>query len=242
VAIALRTATSSTTTDVAETALRALGKLGQLLPSRLRHRLEPFAAIVSAPVSGPTVDPSTLAEIAAAIRDRHQLRFGYHSFDGTESRREIEPYRLIHRGARWYLLGWDLARQDWRTFRGDRISADRSIGPRFVPRPLPAADLPGYIAARVGSGSFRHTAVLTMYGSAAEVVAEIPPALGRVEAIDAETCRLSIASDDLTHLAVWIAAFGFEFEIHEPAELIDHTAELAGRLARAAARSAQSTA
>jgi len=232
VAISLRTATASATTDIAETALRALAKLDQLMPSRLRHRLRPFDAVVSAPVPGPTVDPAALAEIAGAIRDLRRLRFGY-VVDGTESRREVEPYRLIHRGRRWYLLGWDLARQDWRTFRADRIGTERAIGQRFVARPLPSDDIAAYVGRRVGSGSFRYAAVLTMVGTAEDVVAEVPPSLGRVEAIDDSTCRLWIGSDDLDHLAVWIAAFGFEFTIHEPPELIERARVLAGRLARA---------
>jgi hypothetical protein len=109
------------------------------------------------------------------------------------------------------------------------------IGQRFVPRPLPSEDVANYVAGRVGSGSFRHAAVLTMFGSAEDVIAEVPPALGRVEAVDDSTCLLRIGSDDLDHLAVWIAAFGFEFEIHEPPELIERARNLAGRLARATA-------
>jgi predicted DNA-binding transcriptional regulator YafY len=123
VAVGLRTAAAGAVTGIAETSVRALAKLDQVLPSRLRHQVTTLgAAVVTTPTLGPTVDPSTLTAIAAAVRDRVRLRFDYRSRSGGMVVREVEPYRLVHNGPRWYLLGWDVDRADWRTFRADRLT------------------------------------------------------------------------------------------------------------------------
>ncbi|MBN6051351.1 WYL domain-containing protein [Nonomuraea sp. RK-328] len=235
VAVALGTAAGGAVTGIAETSVRALAKLDQVLPSRLRHQVGALgAAMVAMPAAGPTVDPATLSAIAAAVRDRERLRFGYVAREGEESLRDAEPYRLVSGGRRWYLLGWDTTRDDWRTYRVDRMSLRVPNGPRFVPRPLPDEDVARYLALATTTRPHRHQAVLTMYAPAAEVADEVPVTLGVVEPVDERTCVLRIGSDSLDHLAVWVAAFGFEFEVREPPELLEHLRTLTGRLQRAA--------
>jgi predicted DNA-binding transcriptional regulator YafY len=238
VAVGLRTAAAGAVTGIAETSVRALAKLDQVLPSRLRHQVTTLgAAVVTTPTLGPTVDPSTLTAIAAAVRDRVRLRFDYRSRSGGMVVREVEPYRLVHNGPRWYLLGWDVDRADWRTFRADRLTPRVPTGPRFTPRPLPAEDLARYLAFGVTTNPYRWQAVLVMHAPLSEVADEIPPTIGVVEPIDDATCLVRIGSDSLDQLAVWTAAFGFEFEIREPRELVVHLSTLTARLTRAAARS-----
>ncbi|MEV4096533.1 helix-turn-helix transcriptional regulator [Streptosporangium saharense] len=235
VAVGLRTAAGGAVAGIAETSVRALAKLDQLLPARLRHQVNTLSsALVTMPMAGPTVDPSTLTAIASAVRDHGRLRFDYVSSDGSETVRDVEPYRLITSVRRWYLFGWDTARSDWRTFRVDRLSLRSPLGPRFTPRPLPSEDLAGYFARDMTTDRHRYQAVLTMYGSAREVAEEVPPTLGIVEPLDENTCTLRIGSDSLDHLAVWVAAFGFEFDVHEPPELLEHLRTLTARLQRAA--------
>jgi predicted DNA-binding transcriptional regulator YafY len=230
VAVGLRTAAAGAVTGIAETSVRALAKLDQVLPSRLRHQVNTLgAAMVTMPVLGHTVDPSTLTAIAAAVRDRERLRFDY----GPAAVRDVEPYRLVHSGRRWYLFGWDTHRSDWRTFRVDRLALRVPNGPRFDPRPLPADDVATHVALGVTTHRYRYQAVLTMHGGAREVADEVPPTIGVVEPIDEHTCTLRIGSDSLDQLAVWTAAFGFEFEIREPPELIEHIRTLTARLSRA---------
>src|SRR5205823_4051320 len=137
IAVGLRTAAGASVAGIEETALRALVKLEQVLPAHLRRRVGALgAATVTLPVAGPTVDPQHLSVIAAACRDFECLRFGYRSRDGTDSRREVEPHSLVNRGRRWYLVAWDRRRDDWRTFRIDRLTKPSSTGVRFTQRDL----------------------------------------------------------------------------------------------------------
>jgi predicted DNA-binding transcriptional regulator YafY len=237
VAVGLRTAAAGAVTGIAETSVRALAKLEQVLPSRLRYQVDTLgSAMVTVPTLGPTVDPSTLTAIAAAVRDHLRLRFDYLAHDGSASVRDVEPYRLVQNGRRWYLFAWDTGRSDWRSFRVDRLSVRVPGGPRFGPRPLPAEDLGSYLAMGMTTNPYRWQAVLTMHGSAREVADEVPPTIGVVEPVDERTCTLRIGSDSLDQLAVWVAAFGFEFDIHEPPELVEHLRVLTARLQRAARR------
>src|ERR687887_2848173 len=139
VAIGLRTAAGGSVAGIEETSVRALAKLEQVLPAHLRRRVNALQAFtVPAPGTGPTVDAGVLATIASACRDHEGLRFAYQSHDGSSTRRRVEPHRLVHLGWRWYLLAFDLDRDEWRTFRVDRIGRPLSAGARFTPRKLPA--------------------------------------------------------------------------------------------------------
>jgi predicted DNA-binding transcriptional regulator YafY len=143
VAIGLRTAAGGTITGIEEASVRALAKLEQVLPPRLRHRVSALHSVtVPLPGAGPPVDPAVLTVIATAARDRLRIGFRYTSHDGTQGGRAAEPHQLVHTGRRWYLLAWDLARGDWRTFRADRITSPQITGPRFTPRDPPGATLP----------------------------------------------------------------------------------------------------
>src|SRR3954447_23028294 len=122
IAVGLRTAARASVAGIEETSLRALVKLEQVLPAHLRRRVSAFGAATVAPApAGPTVDPQHLTVIAAACRDGECLRFGYRSRDGAETRREVEPHSLVNLGRRWYVVAWDRGREDWRSFRIDRL-------------------------------------------------------------------------------------------------------------------------
>jgi len=135
IAVGLRTAARASVTGIEETSIRALVKLEQVLPAHLRRRVAALgSATVAAPVSGPTVDPQQLTTIAAACRDAECLRFEYRTRDGATTRREVEPHSLVNLGRRWYLVGWDRGRDDWRTFRVDRVTRPAASGRRFTDR------------------------------------------------------------------------------------------------------------
>src|SRR5215217_3859997 len=153
VAVGLRTAASGgVVAGIEETSVRALAKLEQVLPSRLRRRVNAVAAY-TVPFEGwgPTVDAETLTAIAGACRDLVRLRFGYRAPDGTTSRRLVEPHRLVHTGRRWYLAAWDCDREDWRSFRVDRIEPRLSTDRRFEPREPPHGDAAKYVARSISS-------------------------------------------------------------------------------------------
>ena len=235
IAVGLRTAARASVTGIEETAVRALVKLEQVLPAHLRRRVGALgAATVTLPVTGPTVDPQHLTVIAAACRDSECIRFGYRSRDGTDSRREVEPHSLVNHGRRWYLIAWDRRRDDWRTFRIDRLAKPASTGVRFMRRSLPAKDAAAYIEQSITGAPHRYEGRVTLHAAAEEVTSRVPAHWGVIEPIDARTCEYRTGDDDLRWLALRIAMLGVDFEVHEPPELADHLRALASRLRRAA--------
>jgi predicted DNA-binding transcriptional regulator YafY len=237
VALSLRTATGGAIEGVEETALRALAKLEQVLPSRLRrrvHALQSQTVAVPRYDRTPTAAPDVLSALAMACRDHETLRFDYETHGGEPSRRRVEPYRLANWGRRWYLVAYDLERDDWRTFRVDRIGPPRQpTGPRFTPRELPEADLASYVSRRVSAAAWRHHARVTVHAPAAAVVERINPAVGMVTAVDDETCVLETGADTIDSLAVHLGLLGYDFEATDPPELVTHLRELASRYQRA---------
>jgi predicted DNA-binding transcriptional regulator YafY len=238
VAIGLRTAAGGTVAGIEETSVRALAKLEQVLPSRLRHRVNALQSVtVPLASGGPTVDAGTLTVLAAACRDHDRVRFDYQDRDGTESVRAVEPHRLVHTGRRWYLVAWDVDRSDWRTFRVDRLAPRVPTGPRFAPREPPAADLAAYTSYAISTAVYRYRATLVVHAPAAAVADRIPPTAGLVEAIDERTSRLYAGANDLDWLAAHIGVLGFDVEVVDPPELVDRIRVMADRLHRTAGRS-----
>jgi predicted DNA-binding transcriptional regulator YafY len=237
VAVGLRTAARASVTGIEETSIRALVKLEQVLPAHLRRRVSALgSATIAPPVSGPTVDPQHLTVIASACRESESLRFAYRSRDGTETRREVEPHSLVNFGRRWYLVAWDRRRDDWRTFRIDRLDRPVATGARFTARELPAKDAPAYVERSISGAPSRFEARVTVHESAAEMASRLPPYWGTFEPIDAHSCEYRTGDDDLGWLAMRIAMLGVDVEVHEPPELVEHLRALARRLRRATGR------
>src|SRR3984957_14054553 len=222
VAVGLRTAASGTVAGIEEASVRALSKLEQVLPARLRRRVAALHSfIVTLANAGPTVDAEMLSTIAGACRDGEKLRFAYRSRDGAASKREAEPQRLVHTGRRWSLAAWDIDRDNWRTFRVDRIAPKLSTGSRFAPRKPPDGDFAAYVSRSVSYVPHPHQAQVILHASAEMAAERVPPAAGTLEAIDEQTCVLHTGSSSLDTLSVYLALIGFDFEILEPAELVD---------------------
>jgi predicted DNA-binding transcriptional regulator YafY len=236
IAVGLRTAAGASVSGIEETAVRALVKLEQVLPAHLRRRVSALGeATLTLPVAGPRVNPQHLTVIAGACRDSECLRFAYRSRDGADSRREVEPHSLVNRGHRWYLVAWDRRRDDWRTFRLDRVTRPASTRVRFRARDLPAKDAAAYVERSIAAAPTRYEAVLTLHAPAEEIASRVPAYWGAVERVDGRTCRYTTGDDDLGWLAVRIAMLGVDFEVSEPPELVDHLRSLASRLQRATA-------
>lgn len=236
IAVGLRTAVGGGVAGIGETSVRALSKLEGLLPTRVRRRVQAVsAATVPYPASGPVVDPEVLLTLATACRDHERLRFGYRGHDGERSRRLVEPHGLVHTGRRWYLVAWDTARADWRTFRVDRIDASPRADRRFAPRRPPAADLASWVARGVSRTRDRHRARVILHASVDQVSSRVPRSAGALQPIDDHRCLLDTGSDWLDGLAIYIASIGVEFEVVEPPELSARLRHLAGVFARASA-------
>ncbi|WP_433133281.1 helix-turn-helix transcriptional regulator [Micromonospora sp. CA-240977] len=235
VAVGLRAAAGGSVTGIEETSLRALAKLEQSLPSRLRHRVDALrAATVSAAGGGPTVDADTLTAISTAVHRAERLRFDYAGHDGTATVRDVEPYRLVYTGRRWYLLGWDTDRADWRTFRADRIRPRSPTGPRFTPREPPGGDAVAHVLRGVGSTAWPHPARVRLHASADRVAQRIPTTAGLLEAIDERSCLLHTGGESLSNLAAFLSTIEVDFDVLDPPELRAVVGAVAARFGRAA--------
>jgi predicted DNA-binding transcriptional regulator YafY len=236
VAVGLRTAARSPVTGIEETSVRALAKLENILPSRLRRRVSALAdyTVPIPPDSpAPPVDPTVLTTLASACRDHERLRFDYRSHDGSGTVRSVEPYRLVSWGRKWYLVAWDTERDDWRTFRVDRIEPRTPGGPRFTPREFPG-DVAAYVARGVSAAGHRFQARITVHAPAEVVAARINPAIGVVEGIDEHSCVLSTGADSVETVAVYAGLLDADFTVSEPPELVERLRMLADRYRRAA--------
>jgi predicted DNA-binding transcriptional regulator YafY len=234
IAVGLRTAARASVTGIEETSIRALVKLEQVLPAHLRRRVAALGSATVAPPGGPTVDPQQLTTIAAACRDCECLRFDYNSRDGTATRREVEPHALVNRGRRWYLVAWDRRREDWRTFRVDRLDRATATGPRFAARALPGEDPAAYVQQSIAGAFRRFEARVTVHASVEEVTHRLPFLGGALTPIDANRCEYQTSDDDLEWLALRVAMLGADVDVHEPPELRAQLRTLARRIRRAA--------
>jgi predicted DNA-binding transcriptional regulator YafY len=233
VAIGLRTAASGSIAGIEETSLRALAKLEQVLPSRLRHRVGVFQShVLPMPSPGPRVDPDVLTTLARACRDHERLRFDYRAHSGTTSRRSVEPYRLINDRRRWYLVAWDGDRDDWRTFRVDRIEPRPPTGPRFTPRVLPPdREVVAKVARGVQEATWRYRARVIVHASAQHVRDRLPIPVD-VESLGPDRCAFEPGSDHPSMLALYLGLLDADFEVVDSPELVAALQTLADRYRR----------
>ncbi|MFC8047833.1 helix-turn-helix transcriptional regulator [Nocardia sp. NPDC057353] len=240
VAVGLRYAAEADIGGFEETSLHALLKIEQLLPHRLRRRVSALHANVAslrrATPSTDRVDPEVLGVLAAACRDREDVRFGYRRRDGHDSPRLVQPHQLVTAGRRWYLVAWDRHRDDWRTFRLDRIHGPRAVGSRFPPRPIPGGDAVRFLARSLGSLP-RPVAAKLAAGAGFAALEQALRGIAHAPIEQAaDSCTVLIGGGDLDELAVAVAriALTAPVTVLEPAELADIVARLGAGLSAAA--------
>ena len=238
IAVALGSATGGGVDGLEETALRALTKLLQVLPKRLGGRVDALQAHtvrVGAGRRGAGVDGRDLALIAAAARDREILRFGYSDHSGAGTERRVEPYRLVSWGRRWYLLSFDVERDDWRTFRVDRMQQTRTVGHRFRLRDLPAADVAAYVASKTRQAQIKVSGRVIVHAPADVVEQRMGPwTQGSIEPLGEDRCRVQIGARSPHDIAFWLGALDADFEVEDSPELADAVRLISERYARAA--------
>ncbi|MFD5016414.1 helix-turn-helix transcriptional regulator [Streptomyces chartreusis] len=242
VAVGLRTAAGQGIEGIGETSVRALAKLEQVLPNRLRRRVSALNAFTVPMLRGPqpsAVDPAVLTELANLCRDSERLRFEYRDHEGASTRRSVEPHRLVCSERRWYLVAWDLDREDWRTFRVDRVIPKPPHGPRFAPRTPPAEDLAAYVSRGVSTRAYAAQAVVRLLVPLAEAAERVSPTAGQLEAEGPDSCLLRTGAGSLDVMVIHVMLMGFEFEVLEPVELVETIRTAQSRLARSLARAAE---
>ncbi|PZR52606.1 transcriptional regulator [Xylanimonas oleitrophica] len=231
IAVALQSVPSSGV-DVDDAAARALATVRQVMPSRLRHRVDAIRFAGAEPVE--RVDPAVLEAVSVAVRDGRTLRFAYRDQDATP--RHVEPHAVLTQHGRWYLVAWDLEQADWRIFRLDRMWPRTPAGARFAPRPLPAPDARTFLAAR-SKGSD----VEDRWPCVGVVVLELPASEvapwageGELEVLGERSCRLTVGSWSWTGVLAQVLRFDAPFAVEGPAPLREACAVLEGRLGAAA--------
>ncbi|MFD6258724.1 helix-turn-helix transcriptional regulator [Nocardia sp. NPDC060256] len=216
-----------------DAALRALTKLNQVLPARLRHEVRALSGSVESFDGGRTpVDPDVLMTLARACRDEVETRFGYPSGKVVRTRR-VEPYRLVTSDRRWYLLAYDLDRDDWRTFRVDRMTDAAARTWHFRPRPAP--DAAPYVQEGVASRVYSHQARFLIHAPADVVRAQIPPSAAVIRPRDHDHCELISGAANLDAVLTRVLFLGHTFEVLDPPELATRCHELAQQLRTAGA-------
>jgi predicted DNA-binding transcriptional regulator YafY len=229
--VALRTATGA---GIEEAAARALQTVRQVMPARLRHRVDALR-VTAVDRAGPAVDPAVLGTLSAAVHAGEVLRFDYASSGGPP--RRVEPHHVVTRAGRWYLVAWDLDRDDWRTFRVDRITPRVPTGPRFAPRELPGGDVAAFVARR-----FAGKDASGDWPCRGEVILDLPAHEvseyardGVVEELGPDRCRLVLGAWSWPGLAASLGRFDADIEVVGPGELKEALGRLARRYAAAAA-------
>ncbi|MGI5500867.1 helix-turn-helix transcriptional regulator [Lentzea sp. CA-135723] len=232
VAVAVGLRTASGIENIGETAVRALLKVEQVLPSALRHRVAALE-ISTVPFVGsaPVVDAASLMAVGTACRDRQLLRFGYVGHSGVQSDREVEPHRLVTWGRRWYLVAWDVFRADWRIFRLDRMSVRTPFGARFTPREIPGGDAGAFVAARVAD-RWPVQGVVRLSVPAADAVEW--RSYGEVLAVDETSCHVRVGGETMDDVVFMLASITVEFSVVSPPELAEALLRAAARFRRAA--------
>ena len=240
-AVGLHAAAHGAVAGIEESSVRALAKIVQVMPPRLRHRINALQAMTVPMVwsttgwsSGrPLLDPSDLTVAAQACRDQERVTFAYVARDGQRSDRRVEPHRLVSLGRRWYLVAFDLDRQDWRSFRLDRVESMRSTGHRFEPRPLPAPDAADFVRAGIESLPASYAVEVTVFAGA-DVVRERIGRWCAVEEDAAGRCTVRMKADSLDWPAMALGMVGADFEVVAPVELADVVRDWGTRFTRAA--------
>jgi len=233
VALGLGCATAGAMDGMQEAAVGALAKIEQMLPPRLARRVSALQSMIVTPTgTRPSVAATTLTTIAAACRDNLCLEFRYLDAAGNASARRVDPLRLVHTARRWYLVAWDQARQDWRTFRADRIQSRPMTGESFTARTPPARDLVAYVTRGITFAPPLRARVKLLCPASA-VARRTPCSRGTIEPIDDSTCRFEIGESSWEYAAMHVLFLGVDFEVIGPPEFAAELRRIAKRLRRA---------
>ncbi|MGN6868031.1 MAG: helix-turn-helix transcriptional regulator [Solirubrobacteraceae bacterium] len=241
VAVGLRTAAAGGIAGIEETSVRALTKLEQVLPGRLRRRVSALSLATSSfGVEGPQIDPEVLATLAGACRDHTRLHYSYVARDDQASARTVEPAAVVYSGHRWYLVAFDLDRDDWRTFRLDRIRGRVRAGERGRRRVVPGGDPAAFVRERLRGAregdAFSSEVVpgrIRLAAPAARIRARIPGRYAVVEPDGEESCIVTSRGRWSHGFLVWMATLDEPMVVLDPPELAEAARTIVARLSAA---------
>jgi predicted DNA-binding transcriptional regulator YafY len=231
VAVCLRSTATESIAGGGEAAIRALGKLEQLLPSAVRRQVVTIGAMTSRLGAAPVaVSPDVLVTLTRACRDGERLRVRYRDSEGRQSERTLDPYRVVTTARRWYLVARDRDRVAWRTLRIDRMSEVQATGHRveIVDPPDPVA----FVQTAITTAPYRHQSRVELAAPVDEVAALVPPTVGHLEPVDEHTTILTTGADDVGLLAFHIVSLGIPFRVLESDALQERLGEIADLINR----------
>ncbi|ORB27659.1 helix-turn-helix transcriptional regulator [Mycolicibacterium parafortuitum] len=232
-AVCLRVAAGGSVAGVGESALRALSKLDQVMPARLRSQVAAVhdATVTLGAATATPVEPEVLMTLARACRDHEHVTAGYVDIRGTATERRLEPYQLVTTGRRWYLMCFDRDRDDWRSLRLDRMSEVRAVGTTFVPRDTP--DAASYVRRAITSSPYPYVAKVRYFAPHDVVAQTFSAASADIEPDGPDACLVTVGADDPERMIPWLAMPGCDFEVLEPPEVVDAVKVVADRIGRA---------
>jgi predicted DNA-binding transcriptional regulator YafY len=237
IAVSLQSSAAGGTPGMEETAVQALSKVIALMSPRLRRQMDALRSQTERlPWSGgPALDPGLLSTLAQACRDCEPLHFTYTAppRDGRSAEttdRWVEPHRMVSMGRRWYLVAYDRDRQDWRSFRVDRISEPRTTGQTFRQRELPAADALSFVQSGIRRMPQRYAVRIVFDADPADVTA----VAGHWAAVSGTPGRavLEMNVDTLEWPMFMLANVDADFTVESPPELVTVVGAAAARFGR----------
>ncbi|MGV0606942.1 helix-turn-helix transcriptional regulator [Mycolicibacterium sp. XJ1904] len=226
-----------TVAGVGESALRALSKLDQVMPSKLRSQVAAVhesTVTLMAPSSDTPVEPDVLMTLARACRDHEHVAAGYVDIRGNATRRRLEPYQLVTTGRRWYLLAFDRDKQDWRSLRLDRMNDVRAQGSTFTPREAP--DAAAYVRRSISSSPYRYVARVHFDAPEDVVAQHFSPSSATIEPDGPDACVVTAGADDPERMVLYFATVGCDFRVLSPPEVIQAVEAVSKRLRRSVSR------
>ncbi len=236
VAVGLRAAAGAAIGGIEDTSVHALAKIEQVLPDRLRRRVSAlYASVVSLRWVGgddEVVDPDALSVLASACRDHEEVRFDYRRRDGDDTRRLVEPHQLVTAGRRWYLIAWDVRREDWRTFRLDRLSGAQLAGRRFSPREIPGGDGAAYFAASMAALPREFEADVVVHAPYDDLTRALAWVDHTLIDSDADSCTVRMRADKMDRLVMAVVRLALcaPVRVVEPRSVADEVDALVARL------------
>ena len=205
VVAALLVAIGSQSTGMVDGSTRALGKLHHLLPSRLIHKVAAVqhSAVAVSLETAPQVDPKVVAALAEACRNRIAVTFGYRSRLDADTRRRVEPAAIVTARSVWYVIGFDLDRDDWRLFRVDRMRDVVTTGHGSSDRQIPGSDPMAFVGRSLATAPYAHQAEIVIDATAGEL-SNISPWVNQAR-VDAGpepdgACVVRLSTDSLDDL------------------------------------------
>jgi len=235
-AVCLRLAAGGSVAGVGEAALRALTKLDQVMPARLRSQIAAVhdTTVTLTPDSQSPVDPEVLMTLARACRDHEHVDADYVDRAGSPSSRRLEPYQMVTTGRRWYLLAYDRDREDWRSLRLDRMAQVRARGTTFTARAAP--DAAAYVGRAITTSPYRYVARVRYQATKSTMAQHFSPTSVTIEDDGPDTCVVVTGADDPQILVLYLAMPGVAFEVLEPDAVADGALAMSALLAAAVRR------